>query len=578
LFNQILAGQAKSNVSASFLAKDGRVVNVEGNVVPRIEGGKVTATHGFFRDVTERTQIEQARRESERMYATLVDNLPGFVYRCANDRNWTMLFVSDGCLPVTGYRPEDFINNQRLAFGDIIQADYREDIFHQWQDVLSRREAFEKEYPITTASGETRWVWERGQGVFSDSGEVLFLEGFITDITERRSAEAKEKQLRDKAEMSSRLAAVGEMAAGIAHEINNPLTGVIGFSEMLMTREGLPNDIQEDLKIINDGSQRVKEIIRRMLIFAQQSKPSSHLSDIHELIENTLELRSYVLRTANIEVVREYAADLPPIMVDPGQMQQVFLNLIVNAEYAMKKAHDRGLLTIRTEQVGQQIRITFEDDGGGIPAEAKTKLFQPFYTTKEPGEGTGLGLSLSRGIILEHGGTIDESGEAGVGARFVITLPMVTLSEITQAERPSGETARTTAALRDLQVLVVDDESSVRSYVKAMLTSSGNRVDEAGAYQDAMQLLAERDYEVVLLDIRMPGKSGIELYSEITALYPHLSRRIIFITGDISDQGVKEYLEQRDLRWVTKPFDRATLEQRIGEMLQDTESGEGSSP
>jgi PAS domain S-box-containing protein len=569
LFARVMAGHPASGISVTFKTKDGREVRVEGNVVPRTEDGKVIATHGFFRDVTERERLETARRESERMYATLVSNLPGFVYRCANDHHWTMKLISDGCYPVTGYRPEDFIDNARLAFGNIIEESYREPIYQAWQEVLSRRGTFEEEYPITDAAGATHWVWERGQGVFGENGELLFLEGFITDITERKLAETKERQLRDKAEMSSRLAAVGEMAAGIAHEINNPLTGVIGFAELLMGQEGVPDEIRDEIQIIHDGSQRVKEIIRRMLVFAQQSRPSSHLSNIHELLDNTLELRSYVLRTANIEVIRQYDDSLPAMMLDPGQMQQVFLNLIVNAEYAMKKVHGRGRLTVGTERVDERVRVTIEDDGGGIPTDARSRLFQPFFTTKEPGEGTGLGLSLSRGIVAEHGGTIDENGLPGVGARFLIDLPIITATG--QAE--DNEDSQTSAPVADsngYRILAVDDEPAVRAYIKARLDSVGHRTEVTGDHQAAMQLLSEKEYDLVLLDIRMPGRSGLELYSEIIAHWPQLNRRVIFVTGDVSDQTVRDYLEQHHLPWVTKPFDLATLTEKIRTVMEDT--------
>ena len=197
---------------------------------------------------------------------------------------------------------------------------------------------------------------------------------------------------------------MGEMAAGIAHEINNPLTGVIGFSQMLLEKQNVPEDIKEDVRIIADGSQRVADIVKRLLTFARQTKPIKTLANLNELIENTLKLRDYVLKTANIDVVTRFDPELPWSVVDPGQLQQVFLNLIVNAEQAMKEAHGKGTLTITTEKKENNIRISFQDDGPGITKENMGHLFEPFFTTKDVGEGTGLGLSLSRSIILEHGG------------------------------------------------------------------------------------------------------------------------------------------------------------------------------
>ena len=237
-----------------------------------------------------------------------------------------------------------------------------------------------------------------------------------SDITERKQAEKEKQELEAKAQVASRLAAVGEMAAGIAHEINNPLTGVIGFSQLLLEKQNIPEDIKDDIRVIADGSRRVADIVKRLLTFARQTKPIKTLANLNELIENTLKLRDYVLKTANIEVVTRFDPELPWSIVDPGQLQQVFLNLIVNAEQEMKKAHGKGTLTITTEKKENNIRMSFKDDGPGITKENLGHLFEPFFTTKESGEGTGLGLSLSRSIILEHGGTMNVESECQVTA------------------------------------------------------------------------------------------------------------------------------------------------------------------
>jgi signal transduction histidine kinase len=279
---------------------------------------------------------------------------------------------------------------------------------------------------------------------------------FITDISARKKSEtdlliaqAKQKQLEEKAEINSRLAAVGEMAAGIAHEINNPLTSVLGFSQLLLEKQNIPEDIKEDLGIIADGSRRVSDIVKRLLTFARQTKPIRTLTNLNELIDNTVKLREYVLNTANITVVTRFDPGLPRSVVDPGQMQQVFLNLIVNAEQAMKKAHEKGTLTITSEEKENHIYISFQDDGPGIAKENLGHLFEPFFTTKDVGEGTGLGLSLSRSIILEHGGKISVENEPGRGATFIMELPIVVSppAEITTSNQIG--TVKSTAIKKD---------------------------------------------------------------------------------------------------------------------------------
>jgi CheY-like chemotaxis protein len=286
------------------------------------------------------------------------------------------------------------------------------------------------------------------------------------------------------------------------------------------------------------------------------------LVNITELIENTLELRAYALKTANIKVVREYAPELPWITVDPGQIQQVFLNLIVNAEFAMKKAHDRGILTITTGQTEEHIRILVSDTGPGLTDEAKAKLFQPFFTTKNPGEGAGLGLPLSRGIIHEHGGTIKIDELAGDGTTFIIELPLSRDDTAAAPRQAAG--GRPAEPLENARVLVVDDEQMVRSFIKQILTESGHIVEECDNGFQALEKLEEfAAYDVILMDVRMPGLSGIELHYEIANRWPDLAARITFITGDISDSATRDYLANHKLAFITKPFTRASLADKL---------------
>ncbi|MGI2336511.1 MAG: hybrid sensor histidine kinase/response regulator [Dehalogenimonas sp.] len=401
--------------------------------------------------------------------------------------------------------------------------------------------------------------------IFDGKGEVTSTVHIIRDISRRKKSEAELQQLRDKTESFSRLAAVGEMAAGIAHEINNPLTGVIGFSELLKDRKDLPEDVVQSLQIINSGSTRVKEIVKRMLTFARQSKPEKTSTSITELIENTLELRSYVLSTSNIVVVRYYAHDLPWVTVDAGQLQQVFLNLIVNAEYAMKRAHDKGILTIKTERLDGHIRISITDDGPGMSNEIKTKLFRPFFTTKDPGEGTGLGLAISFGIIQEHSGTIEVESELGQGTTFIIELPITASKEEPQTKDPV--VVDTSQKVKPANILVVDDEPTIRALIKSILGKQGHTVEETDDPQQALEMIGKTTYDLIFMDIRMPGMSGMELHKKISDQGPEQAGRIVFITGDTSDLTIRKYLEGHRIPYITKPFDLTTLEGKANEIL-----------
>jgi PAS domain S-box-containing protein len=415
--------------------------------------------------------------------------------------------------------------------------------------------------------GHWVWVQDRGRVITrTEDGKPLMMFGTHADITGRKWAEAENLQLRDKAEMSSHLAAVGEMAAGIAHEINNPLTGVIGFSELLSERQDLSADVKDQLKIIADGGNRVKDIVKRMLTFARQIKPIRTSANIHELIDSTLEIRSYVLKTANIEVVKYYDPDLPWVTVDPGQMQQVFLNLIVNAEYAMKKAHGKGTLVITTGKKDGHICISFKDDGIGMSQEIKDKIFHPFFTTKQVNEGTGLGLGLSRSIVLEHGGTIEVESEIGQGADFIIKLPITQLAE-EAVQKPTLDNHISPENFKPYRILVVDDEEGIRKLVSTILAQNGHIVDATGEAKEALAKLENTHYDAVIMDIRMPGMSGMELYAKIKEKHPELTGRFLFITGDTSDATTRDFLEQNKLPYITKPFDRETLLKKVSGFL-----------
>ena len=223
--------------------------------------------------------------------------------------------------------------------------------------------------------------------------------------------------------MADRLASIGELAAGTAHELNNPLTSVIGFSQLLMEKD-IPDDIREDLKLIYNEAQRAAGVTKNLLAFGRKHAPVKQLNQINNIIEDVLKLRAYEHKVNGIEVKRQLAPDLPEIRVDYFQMQQVLLNIIINAEYFMTEAHNRGTLTITTKKQNSNVRISIADDGPGISRENLSRIFNPFFTTKEAGKGTGLGLSICHGIVSEHGGQIYARSQPGKGATIVVELPI----------------------------------------------------------------------------------------------------------------------------------------------------------
>jgi PAS domain S-box-containing protein len=296
-------------------------------------------------------------------------------------------------------------------------------------------------FAILSKSGQEKLISWHNAVISNERDEVAGILRSGVDITYLKTFEEERRVLEQKAQLASRLASIGELASGVAHEINNPLTGVIGYAQLLLERQDVPQDIKDDLKAIYEGAERVSIIVKGLLAFARQTKPARTHIDINNLIGRVLELREYHLQTNDINVTTSLDPSLPITFGDAGQLQQVFLNLIINAETEMKLAHNKGKLFITTKKVDNNIHISFKDNGPGIPEANLQKIFEPFFTTREVGEGTGLGLSVCYGIVKEHNGRIWAESEPGQGATFVVELPVIATEPL--AARPK---ARQTAA------------------------------------------------------------------------------------------------------------------------------------
>ena len=302
----------------------------------------------------------------------------------------------------------------------------------QGLETLNKTYAQSPEVPIVVLTGLNDELLgveavKRGAQDYLIKGQVdpNLLVRAIRYAIERKRAEERERQLQLQLNLSNRLASLGVIASGVAHEINNPLASVIGFVQLLMQKD-IPENTREVVKIVNDSAQRVADIVKSLLTFAQQQKLERTYINVNEIIQATLAMRTYPMEASNIMVTTQLAPGLPRIMADDGQLQLVFLNLILNAETEMKSAHGGGNLLIKTETIDNTIRISFTDDGPGVTETNLVHLFDPFFTSREVGKGTGLGLSVCHGIITEHGGTIYVNSELGKGATFVVELPIVT--------------------------------------------------------------------------------------------------------------------------------------------------------
>jgi PAS domain S-box-containing protein len=414
-------------------------------------------------------------------------------------------------------------------------------------------------------NGKYSW-YEIGSSLIYDSaGNVMGKVLLVRDVSDRVKATQEKNEMESKAHLASRLATVGQMAAGICHEINNPLTAVLGYSDLLTTQD-LPEDIKQEFEYIREGSRRIANIIRQLLAFSRETKPERKMVDINDIVENMLKLREYELRIANITVLTELAPDLPFTLADAGQLQQVFINIVLNAEAEMKLAHGQGTLLIKTEYVDDTIRILFKDDGPGIPNENMDRIFEPFFTTRKVGEGTGLGLSVCHGIIKEHNGRIYVRSEQGKGATFIVELPL--LIESKRQEMPSTAPQEVQQiCTRKGNILIIDDEPRLLQFLERFLTTKGHDVDAVDNANDALRAFNNKRHDLILMDILMPEIGGIELYKEFERTDKSVADRVLIMTGDILGKSTRTFLSKTSAPYIEKPFDADALMTKIDEIM-----------
>ena len=383
----------------------------------------------------------------------------------------------------------------------------------------------------------------------------------IRDITE-------EKQLRQQLIQSEKLSAVGELVSGVAHELNNPLTAIIGFAELLIAAD-LPEKIRAELQLIHDEAHRCGKIVANLVSFARRHRPERQTIQLNDIVRDTVELRSYDLRVTNIQVEADLDPDLPTALADPNQMQQVFLNIINNAQQAVAEDRGRGTITIRSRVTQNNVRFTITDDGPGIAPENLSRVFDPFFTTKDVGEGTGLGLSLCYGIIQEHGGRISASSRLGEGTTFTLELP-VHIEPPALEQAPPAHTETVDPGPK--RILAVDDEESILRLLSFTLGKEGHTVETARSGISAIQKIQSQRFDAIICDLKMPGIDGFGVYDYLRRNRPELTNHLIIVTGDTVSPETKLFIESTGVNCIEKPFYPETLSQAVQEVMQTDEA------
>ncbi|MFZ0924060.1 MAG: ATP-binding protein [Candidatus Acidiferrales bacterium] len=382
--------------------------------------------------------------------------------------------------------------------------------------------------------------------VLGDEGQRLgWLEAFW-DVT-------SERQIQSKVQQMEKMAAVGQLVSGIAHELNNPLTSIMGYAQLLLNQR-VSEGRGGEARMIFEEAERASRIVKNLLSYARQADPERTRTDVNEIVERTVALRGYELKIQNITVCCDLESQLPDTLADPHQLQQAVLNLLMNAEQAILASHGQGRIQVRTRKISDsRLSIEISDDGPGIPPEISRRVFDPFFTTKSAGLGTGLGLAIVYRIVEQHGGKVVFENIPTGGAKFTIELPLRSVPTRESASLVAVAPA-TTRKIRAAHILVVEDEPTVAQLVADVLHGEGHDVEAVIDSQEGLLRVSRRRYDLIICDLRMPRLDGPAFYDALVRARSAAQHHILFITGDTLGPHTVEFLKSHQLQFLTKPF------------------------
>jgi PAS domain S-box-containing protein len=509
----------------------------------------------------DRARAAESLRQSEASFRSFVENSPIGIYRATGTGR--LLAVNASLVQLLGY-------NSAL---ELLEVDMARDLFASPADRERLAKQLQKEGELHSAEME----WRRKDGTTAtvrisarayrdERGAVWFSEGFVENVTPLRAAESALRQ-------SEKLAALGQLVSGVAHELNNPLAAILHFAEDLLDDERSATD-HEALSVIRDQARRSRSIVRDLLSFVRSRDGSRERVQITEALHNSVKALQPVVADQGARLVAELTPPDTFGNTDRAGLQQIVTNLVANAAQATGAG---GVVRLSARIVEQDLVIVVDDTGPGIPPKLMDRIFEPFFTTKPVGHGTGLGLSVTLGVVQQLGGKItvaNKTGAEGTGARFTVTLPIegvvtephprMTPRSIAAPEQAAGE------ARAKPRVLIIDDESTIRAALRRFFARRGWDVSEAedGAEGLSLMLSSKADYTVIISDLKMPGCSGVELHDHVAAMAPELLERIIFSTGDVASKDAAAFVARTRCTVMQKPFELRALEAVVARMRE----------
>jgi PAS domain S-box-containing protein len=595
--------------------KDGRPIDVQVSL-NRLTLNDKTCLQAIVRDITQERLAEDALRESERRLSTLMGNLPGMAYRCKNDRDWTMEFVSEGCKELTGYPSNDLLYNRKQTYSTLILAEDEEQVRQSVDEGIKNKHPFCMEYRIKTKEGEIKWVWEKGTGVYSEEGKMVALEGFINDITNLKKAEhelrlanemleqkveertAQLKTAKEEAEAANQAKSL--FLSKMSHEIRTPMNAILGFSQLMRKDSALSESQKKHLAIINRSGEHLLALINDVLemakIEAGRITMSNEPFSFYDMLNDLIEMFSIRTETKNLQLDLALSDDLPHyILADAGKIRQVLINLLGNAV----KFTDQGGITVRVDFDKKELpsnaspdafhfKVEVEDTGCGIAPEEMNSVFEAFEQATQGRwrEGTGLGMPISRQYARLMGGDLSFTSTPGIGSSFTFTFiaPVVEAEQVKPAV-PVQEIQKLAPGQKLYKILVADDNDANRQVLVEMLQSIGFATCEAKNGQEAIDIFKKQNLDAIMMDQHMPIMDGLHATQLIKSLQKGHKKKcpILIVTASAMEESRHEAMSAGADSFIRKPYTEHQLLSELERLIDvkfiyKSENGEEPPP